>query len=241
MGLVEDDAPLISVAPVVVLAVGEPSHDLVEARRLALPGRRAQRGIGGEEDSLRMGDVGPLAHLAEGDDVVFVSADGAPVAPRVLKQLVDCESQRGALSAPQPLVEDDGGHLPALAAAGAVAQHPAAPEADRIGQRFVGIEPIRLSSSEAGAASSLLSSLSASTRFTVSQPAPMRYFGGEMTLVRLAGEDHALELGVGQQPLGHHALGQQWVVGRHGVRHRSHGARLHQRRRVLDRPRHVDA
>ena len=41
--------------------------------------------------------------------------------------------------------------------------------------------------------------------------------GGELALVRLAGEDDALELGVGQQPLGHHALGQHRAVGRHGV------------------------
>ena len=61
-----------------------------------------------------------------------------------------------------------------------------------------------------------------------------------MTLVRLAGEDHALELGVGQQTLGHNLLRQHRTVGRHGVRHRRHGARLHQRRRVLDRARHVD-
>ena len=94
-----------------------------------------------------------------------------------------------------------------------------------------------LPSSEAGASSSP----SASTRRTVSQPAPMRYSAARWLLMRLAGQDHALELGIGQQPLGQHLLRQHRAVGRHGVRHRRHGPRLHQRRRVLDRPRHVDA
>ena len=105
MRLVEDDDALISVALVLVVAVREPGHDLVEARRLALPRGGAQRGIGGEQDALRMGDVGPLAHLAEGDDVLFAPADGAPVAARVLQQLVGLREPEGALPAPQPLVE----------------------------------------------------------------------------------------------------------------------------------------
>jgi len=36
--------------------------------------------------------------------------------------------------------------------------------------------------------------------------------GGEVPLMGLAGEDHALELGVGQQPLGHHLLRQHRPV-----------------------------
>ena len=61
-----------------------------------------------------------------------------------------------------------------------------------------------------------------------------------MALVGLAGEDDALELGVGEPALGNHALGQHGPVGRHGVRHRRHGARLHQRRRVGDGTRNMD-
>ena len=132
--------PGVPVALLLVLAVREPGHDLVEARRLPLPRGGAQRGMGGEQDSLRLGDVGPLAHLAEGNDVVLVAADGAPVASRVLQQRIGLRQPERSLAAPQPLVEDDGGDLPALAAAGAVAQHPAAPEADRTGQRLVGVD-----------------------------------------------------------------------------------------------------
>ena len=84
-----------------------------------------------------MGDVGPLADLAERDDVVLAPADGGPVAARVLQQLVGLREPERPLRTPQPPVENDGGDLPALAAASAVAQHPAAPEADRLGQHFV--------------------------------------------------------------------------------------------------------
>ena len=158
-----------------------------------------------------MGDVGSLADLAEGDHVFLASADGAPVAARVLQQLVGLREPERALPAPQPLVEDDGGHLPALAAAGAVAQHPAAPEADRIGQRLVGIDGLAV---VFGGRSGFVDVVIAVCIDAVhGLPAGAdAVLGGEVALVRLAGEDDALELGVGQQALGDHLLRQDRTV-----------------------------
>ena len=61
-----------------------------------------------------------------------------------------------------------------------------------------------------------------------------------MTLVGLAGENDALQLGVGEPGLGDYALGQHGTVGGRRVRHRRHGARLDQRRRVRDGARNMD-
>ena len=79
-------------------------------------------------------NLGPLAELAERDHVVLAAAERAPVASRVLDQLVGLRQPEGAPAAAQPVVEHDGGDLAALARAGAVAQHPAAPEAHGGGQ-----------------------------------------------------------------------------------------------------------
>ena len=54
----------------------------------------------------------------------------------------------------------------------------------------------------------------------------------------LARQDDALELGVGQQAVGHHALRQHRPVRGYGMRHGGHGGGLDQRRRMLDRARH---
>ena len=83
-----------------------------------------------------MRNFGPLAELAQRDDVGFAAADRRPVAACVLEQLVGGGQPQRPAAAAQPVVEDDGGDLAALAAAGAVAQHPAAPETHRCGQRF---------------------------------------------------------------------------------------------------------
>ena len=63
---------------------------------------------------------------------------------------------------------------------------------------------------------------------------------GEMALVGLAGEDDALKLGIGQEPLGHDPGGQHRTVRGRRVRHRRHGAGLHQRRGMLDRAGETD-
>ena len=83
-----------------------------------------------------MRNIGPLAELAQRDDVGLAAADRGPVAARVLEQLVGGGQPQRPAAAAQPVVEDDGGDLAALAAAGAVAQHPAAPETHRRGQGF---------------------------------------------------------------------------------------------------------
>ena len=83
-----------------------------------------------------MRNAGPLAELAQRDDVGLAAADRGPVAAGVLQQLVGGGQPQGPAAAAQPVVEDDGGDLAALAATGAVAQHPAAPETHRRGQGF---------------------------------------------------------------------------------------------------------
>ena len=174
--LVEDDDAREGVAVVLVLAAGEPGDDLVEARLLPLPGRRAQRGIGGEEDALRLGNVGPLADLGQRDHILLAPADGGPVAARVLEQLVGLADQSArfrprsswsrtmaatCLPLPQPVPS------PSIQ-----------PRRKRTGADSGSLSPA-LSSSSSGRAwtarpSSSASSLSRSTRWTVSHPAPMR-------------------------------------------------------------------
>ena len=189
MGLVEHDDAAKGMAGVFVHPVREPAHDLFEARALSLAGGRAQGCIGGEQDSGLLRNIGPLAELAQWDDVGLAAADRGPVAARVLQQLVGGGQPQRPAAAAQPVVEDDGGDLAALAAAGAVAQHPAAPETHRRGQGFAVAGGIG-GGFKTGAygfavicfigglgtllpSSPLSSSLSA-TRATVSQPSPMR-------------------------------------------------------------------
>ena len=117
----------------------------------------------------------------------LAAADRGPVAAGVFEQLVGGGQPQRPAAAAQPVVEDNGGDLAALAAAGAVAQHPAAPETHRRGQGFAvaggigggfkGVTSFELSRRywRLGllSPSSPLSSSSA-TRATVSQLSPMR-------------------------------------------------------------------
>ena len=70
------------------------------------------------------------------DEEAFLS-ECRPVALRVLDELVGFADPDRAASPLQPVVENDARHLAALAGAGAVAEHPAAAEADGI----LGIAP----------------------------------------------------------------------------------------------------
>ena len=216
--LVEDDDAGEAMAGLLVLAACQPGHDLVEAGALPLPGRRAQRGIGGEQDAFRMGDVGPLADLGQRNHIVLAPADGAPVPACVLQKLVGLREPQRPLRAPQPPVENDGGDLPALAASGAVAQHPAAPEADRLRQHFVlggGIVAVLVV---------IAVTVDALHRLPAGADAVE---GGEVAVQGLAGEYNALELGVGEQSVRHDPGRQHGMIGGRRVRHRRHGAGLH--------------
>ena len=197
-----------------------------------MPGRRTQRRVGGKEDALGARDLGPLAELAERDHVVLAAAERAPVAPCVLDQLVGLRQPERAPAAAQPVVEHDGGDLAALAGAGAVAEHPAAPEAHRGGQHLAVVGDIGGAGTAAIVAVVLRAALHGLPART---DAVVR---GEMAGVGLARKDDAFELGVRQEPVRHHAFGQHRPVGRHGMRHRGHGGGLHQRRGMGDGARH---
>ena len=133
-----------------------------------------------------------------------------PVALGILDQLVGLRDPHGAPAALQPVVEKDAGDLAALAGAGAVAQHPAAPEAHgvlgAIGRGRDDIEGL------------------------VDHPR-----SGEMAAMGLAGIDDALELGIGQQPIGDDVGRQAWPISGLGRRHRSHRRGLHEPRRMRAR------
>ena len=91
-----------------------------------------------------MRNIGPLAELAQRDDVGLAAADRGPVAAGVFEKLVGGGQPQRSAAAAQPVVENDGGDLAALAATGAVAQHPAAPETHWRGQGFAVAGSIRI-------------------------------------------------------------------------------------------------
>ena len=132
------------------------------------------------------------------------------------------------------MVEHDGGDLAALPRPGAVAQHPAAPEAHRRRQQLAVVGDIGGIGTAVIAVAVLV--LRAALHGLPARTDPV--VGGEMAGVGLARQHDAFELGVGQEPVRDHALGQHRAVCRHGMRHRGHGGGLHQRRRMLDGARH---
>ena len=119
----------------------------------------------------------------------------------------DLEIQIARASALQPVVQDDAGDLSSLAAAGSVTQKPSTAEAHRVLGAFGGGRD-----DVAG---------------LVDRPG-----AGEMAGMRLAGIDHAFELGVRQQTLVDDRVRQQGTVGRLRWRDRGHRGRLDQRRRM---------
>ena len=148
-----------------------------------------------------------------GHDEQLLLSQGGPVALGVLDQLVGFRYPDRAAAALQPIVEEDAGRLAALPCPGSVAEKPAPPEAD--GVRMVvacggdGVEAF------------------------IDGPA-----AGEVPGMGLARIDDAFDLGVGEQALGHDALGEMRPVA--GLRgpDRRHGRRLDElgrmRRRALD-------
>ena len=151
-----------------------------------------------------------LAEARQRHDVGAVAADRGPVALGVLDQFVGFRDPDRAAAALEPVVEDDRGDLAALAGAGAVAEKPAAPEADRAFGIFRGRrdEVVGL----------------------VDGVGP-----GEMAGMRLAGIDDALELRVGQDAGREQPRRQMRPIGRAGRGDRGHGGRLHELGRMRPR------
>ena len=238
MGLVEHDDAAKGMAGVLVHPVREPADDLFEARGLSLTGRRAQGCIGGEQDTGLLRNIGPLAELAQRDDVGLAAADRGPVAAGVFEKLVGGGQPQRSAAAAQPVVENDGGDLAALAATGAVAQHPAAPETHWRGQGFAvagsigGGFGIRVNCLVVFAVIAVVIFIVGDTRGGLPALADA-IERGKMAIMGLTGEDDAFELGVGQQLVRHDTRGQHRAVGRHGMGHRRHGGGLHQGRRMF--------
>ena len=142
-------------------------------------------------------------------------AERRPVALGVLDQLVGFRDPDRAAAALQPVVEQDAGDLAALAGAGAVAEQPAAAEADGVlgvvGRGRDDVEGL------------------------VDDPR-----SGEKAGMRLAGIDHAFELGVGQQAVGDDGRRQMRAIGGLGRRDRRHRGRLHEPGRMRLRSGNAD-
>jgi hypothetical protein len=125
--------------------------------------------------------------------------------------LSDFEIPHRAAAALQPVVEEDTGDLAALAGAGTVAQHPAAPEAHGV----LGI---------VGRGGDNVEGLVHDPR------------SGEMAGMRLARIDDGFELGIGQQAVALTTLaGRCGPIGGLGRRDRRHRGRLHEPRRMRPR------
>ena len=110
----------------------EPVDDLAHARAL-IPARfRAKRRIGREENALLETDRRSRPEAGERRHQEPLLAEGGPIALGVLDQLVGFADPNRAPATLQPVVENDPGDLTALAGASAVAEKPAAAEADGI-------------------------------------------------------------------------------------------------------------
>ena len=108
VGLVEDDD---------AVEIGaQPFDDLLDPRSLLVALVGAQRGVGGEQDAFRQTDRRALAEARQRRDQQPLHAERRPVALRVLDQLVGLGDPDRAAAALQPVVEQDAGDLPALAA-----------------------------------------------------------------------------------------------------------------------------
>ena len=157
----------------------------------------------------------PCAKAGERRDEQPLLAERRPVALGVLDQLVGLRHPDGAAAALEPVVEQDAGDLAALAGAGAVAEHPAAPEAHgvlgAVGRGRDRVEGL------------------------VDVPC-----AGEKAGMRLARIDDAFELGIGQQPVGDDGGRQMRAVGRLRRGDRGHRGRLHEPGRVRLRARNAD-
>ena len=157
----------------------------------------------------------PWRKRDERRDEQALLAERGPVALRILDQLVGLADPDGAAAALEPVVEHDAGDLAALAGAGAVAQEPAAAEADGVlGIVGRGGDDIEGRIDRPGA--------------------------GEMGGMRLAGIDDALELRVRQEAVRDDIGRQMRPVGWLWRRDGGHGRRLHEPGRMRLRTRNAD-
>ena len=139
-----------------------------------------------------------MPELAQGDHVVLAAAQRRPVAARIFEQLVGLRQPQGPRAALEPVVEDDGGDLAALAAAGAVAQHPAAPEAHRPRERFNAVRRVVVLGAGTGiSVRVIIVAIVVVVRALDGLPVVRDTVeSAEPAGMSLAGEDHAFELGV---------------------------------------------
>ena len=226
--LVEHDHAVERVAGRLVRAAGEPVDDLVEpCGRLAVGGR-PQRRVGGEQDAGLAVDRLRRPVVGQREEVAFVAADLAPVAPGVLEEARGLRDPERPLRPAQPAVEDDRRGLAALAAPGAVAEHPALAEAHGLGERRidddVALEEVAVLVDRHGAYEVLVDPVA----------------GGQQPVVGLAGECHALQLRIRQEAVRDQRRGQEWAFLGYRRRDVGHCGGLDQRRRVLQRARHAE-
>ncbi len=181
MRLVEDDHPI---------EVGaQPVHDLLQPRGAVGPGRLPQGSVGRVEDAAVHADGVGLLPGGLWGDVRGRPADRDPVAAGVLQERVVLRQPHGPGAALGQVVGDHAGDLPALAAAGPVAEEEALAKAH--GAIVVILDQQHL------------------VRGFAKDPRT-----GQDVAVRLAGVDHRLELGVGHQIVVRHLRGQHRSVGR---------------------------
>ena len=152
----------------------EPVDDLLTREAFSPARFGAQRRVGREQNAFGQPDRRSLAKARERRHQEPLLAERRPVALGVLDQLVGFRDPDGAAATLQPIVEQDAGDLPALAGAGAVAEEPAAAEADGVcGVLRRGRDDVE---------------------GRIDRPGAL-----EMRGMRLAGIDHAFELGVGEE------------------------------------------
>ena len=199
MAFVEEDHP-VEIRP-------EPVDDLVDAGFLGTPFFRAQRRIGGEENTLGQRDVAALCETRQRRHQQALLPERRPIALRIYQQLVAFRDPERLAAALAPVVEQDPSRLAALARAGAITEEETPAEADSI--------------------SGVLRCCGYHVSGLIDGPRPR-----ETRAMRLPRVDDGLELRVGQQAVAQDGRGQLGAV--RGFRRcdRGHGRRLHKLGRV---------
>lgn len=148
-----------------------------------------------------------MREARERRDQQTLHAQRRPVALRVLEQLVGLRDPDRLAPALQPIVENDAGGLATLAGAGAVPEHEASTETDRVRRVVAGGRD--------------------QVEGLVNRPR-----AGKIVNMRLASIDDRLKLGVGEDAITDEAGRQPGPVARLRRHDRGHRSRLHQLGRV---------